>query len=377
MNFEDFVAGRWVQQYQYKSFSPALVNHEWTWNDPVINTLLEEATQAIGELNAFSLIVPDVDLFILMHVAKEASTSSRIEGTQTELDEALRPREMVDPERRNDWQEVQNYIQAMNQAIDELKALPLSNRLLKHTHRTLLEGVRGKERLPGEFRTSQNWIGGSGPSDAMFVPPEHTEVPELMGNLEKFWHNETIHVPHLIRIAISHYQFETIHPFLDGNGRIGRLLITLYLVSHGLLNKPTLYLSAHLEKHKSAYYDALTLVRETNDIGHWVRFLLAAILKTARRGKETFQSILELRREVEETTLTLGKKANNARLLLKHLYMKPFVTPGEVAEMLNVTHQTASALIRDFEALNILEKSLKKERSQSYVFTRYFSLFID
>lgn len=377
MNFEDFVAGRWVQQYQYRSFSPALVNHEWTWNDPVINTLLEEAIQAVGELNAFSLIVPDVDLFILMHVAKEASTSSRIEGTQTELDEALRPREMVDPERRNDWQEVQNYIQAMNQAIDELKTLPLSNRLLKNTHRTLLEGVRGKEKLPGEFRTSQNWIGGSGPSDAMFVPPEYTEVPELMSDLERFWHNETIHVPHLIRIAISHYQFETIHPFLDGNGRIGRLLITLYLVSHGLLNKPTLYLSAHLEKHKGAYYDSLTLVRETNDIGHWVRFLLTAILKTARKGKETFQSILELRREVEEATLTLGKKANNARLLLNHLYMKPLVTPREVAEMLNVTHQTASALIRDFEALNILEKSIKKERSQSYVFTRYFSLFID
>ena len=377
MNLEDFVAGRWVQQYQYKSFSPALVNHEWTWNDPVINTLLEKTTQALGELNAFSLIVPDVDLFILMHVAKEASTSSRIEGTQTELDEALRPMEMVEPERRNDWQEVQNYIRAMNQAIDELKTLPLSNRLLKNTHRTLLERVRGKEKLPGEFRTSQNWIGGSGLADAMFVPPEHIDVPELMGDLEKFWHNETIHVPHLIRIAISHYQFETIHPFLDGNGRIGRLLITLYLVSHGLLNQPTLYVSAHLEKHKGAYYNSLTLVRETNDIGHWVRFLLTAILKTAQKGKETFQSILALRREVEQTTLALGKKANNARMLLNHLYMKPFVTPGEVAKLLNVTHQTASALIRDFVALKILEKSIKRERSQSYVFKRYFSLFLD
>lgn len=377
MNFEDFVAGRWVQQYQYKSFSPALVNQEWTWKDPVINTLLEEATQAIGELNAFSLIVPDADLFIWMHVAKEANTSSRIEGTQTEFDEALRPKEMIDPERRNDWQEVQNYIQAMNQAIDELETLPLSNRLLKNTHRTLLESVRGKEKLPGEFRTSQNWIGGSGPSDAMFVPPEHTEVPELMGDLEKFWHNEAVHVPHLIRIAISHYQFETIHPFLDGNGRIGRLLIALYLVSRGLLNKPTLYLSAHLEKHKGAYYDSLTLVRETNDIGHWVRFLLTAILKTALKGRETFQSILELRREVEETTLKLGKKANNARLLLNHLYVKPLVTPSEVATLLDVTHQTASSLIRDFEALNILVKSIKRERSQSYVFTRYFGLFLD
>jgi len=377
MNFKDFKAGRWVQQYEYKSFSPAFVNHEWTWEDPRINTLLEQATQALGELNAFSLIVPDVDLFIQMHVIKEASTSSRIEGTQTEIDEALKSKEMVAPERRDDWQEVQNYIKAMNQAIDELERLPLSNRLLKNTHKILLEGVRGKGKLPGEFRTSQNWIGGSGPSDAAFVPPSHTEVPELMGDLEKFLHNDSIQVPHLIRIAISHYQFETIHPFLDGNGRIGRLLITLYLVSKALLKRPTLYLSAHIEKNKSAYYDALTRVRETNDPGHWVRFLLTAIRDTAVKGKETFEAILALHSEVEQTTLSLGKKAENARLLLNYLYRRPFVIPNDLADVLNITHQTASSLIRDFEELNILKKWEKVGRNQSYVFGRYLALFLD
>ncbi|MCK4787302.1 MAG: Fic family protein, partial [Desulfobacteraceae bacterium] len=291
-------AFRQVQQYEYKSFSPMPVNHEWTWNDPQINTLLEEAMRAIGELNAFSLIIPDVDLFIQMHVVKEASTSSRIEGTQTEIDEALRPRELVAPERRNDWDEVQNYIKAMNQAIDALQTLPLSNRLLKNTHRTLLEGMRGTEKLPGEFRKSQNWIGGSGPSDAAFVPPHHTEVPDLMSDLEKFLHNATIQVPHLVWIAIAHYQFETVHPFLDGNGRIGRLLIPLYLISKELLKKPTLYVSAHIEKHKVAYYDALTRVREQNDMGHWVRFFMTALRDTALKGRETFQSILSLRQEV-------------------------------------------------------------------------------
>jgi len=377
MNFKDFKAGRWVQQYEYKSFSPASVNQDWTWENPRINTLLEQATQAIGELNAFSLIVPDVDLFIQMHVIKEASTSSRIEGTKTEIDEALKPKEMVAPERRDDWQEVQNYIKAMNQAIDELVRLPLSNRLLKNTHKTLLEGVRGEGKRPGEFRKSQNWIGGSGPSDAAFVPPDHTEVPELMSDLEKFLHNTTIQIPHLIRVAISHYQFETIHPFLDDNGRIGRLLITLYLVSKGLLKKPTLYLSAHIEKHKGAYYDALNRVREANDMVHWVRFLLTAIKDTAVKGKETFEAILSLRSEVEQTTLTLGKKAENARLLLNHLYRRPFVTPNEVSQMLNITHQTASSLIRNFEELNILKKWEKVGRNQGYVFGRYLALFLD
>ena len=375
MNFKDFKAGCWVQQYEYKSFSPDPVNHDWTWEDPHINTLLEQATQAIGELNAFSLIVPDVDLFIQMHVIKEASTSSRIEGTKTEIDEALKPKEMVAPERRDDWQEVQNYIKAMNQAIDELVRLPLSNRLLKNTHKTLLEGVRGEGKRPGEFRKSQNWIGGSGPSDATFVPPDHTEVPELMSDLEKFLHNTTIQVPHLIRVAISHYQFETIHPFLDGNGRIGRLLITLYLVSKGLLKKPTLYLSAHIEKHKGAYYDALNRVREANDMVHWVRFLLTAIKDTAVKGKETFEAILSLRSEVEQTTLTLGKKAENARLLLNHLYRRPFVTPNEVSQMLNITHQTASSLIRNFEELNILKKCERSDVTRVMfldVISRYF-----
>ena len=375
MKLEDFRAGTFKQQYQYKSFSPTLVDREWTWDASRINTLLEQANQALGELNAFSLIVPDVDLFIEMHVIKEARTSSRIEGTQTEMDEVLMRREDIDPERRDDWEEIQNYIMAMNQSIEELKTLPLSNRLLKQTHAILMQGVRGKHKTPGEFRRSPNWIGGTGLSDAMFIPPHQDEVPDLMIDLEKLWHNRKIHVPHLIRIAISHYQFETIHPFLDGNGRIGRLLITLYLVSKGLLAKPSLYLSDHLEKNKDAYYDSLSTVRASNDLGQWVRFFLVAVLETAQKGKQTFQAILALRSEMEPKMLELGRRARNGQKLLTLLYRLPLVSANDVADELGVTHQTANALVAEFVKIGILKEMTGQSRNRLFLFDRYFNLF--
>ena len=231
MDIEAFKAGRTEKGASYSYFVPELVNRQWEWKDPQLSTLLEKASISIGELNSFARLVPNIELFIQLHVTKEAVISSRIEGTQTNIDEALMPEEEISPEKRNDWLEVRNYSEAMKEAIKELEQIPLSSRLLCKTHERLLAGVRGEHKMPGEFRRSQNWIGGASPTDAVFVPPAHSYINELMGDLENFLHNENIHVPALVRIGIAHYQFETIHPFLDGNGRIGRLLITLYLVS--------------------------------------------------------------------------------------------------------------------------------------------------
>ncbi len=377
MKFEAFKSGEYRQQYQYKSFLPEKINHEWTWNDPRISVMLEKATKALGELNAFTLIVPDVDLFIRMHVIKEANTSSRIEGTRTEMDEVVLDEQEVIPEHRDDWGEVQNYVRAMNSAVDDLKRLPLSLRLLRNSHSILMSGVRGEKKTPGEFRRSQNWIGGASLSDAAYIPPHHQDMPELLSDMEAFWHNEHIQVPHLIRIAISHYQFETIHPFLDGNGRIGRLLITLYLVSHGLLAKPSLYLSAHLEKHRGAYYDALTRVRESNDMGHWCRFFLQAMSETAENGKRTFQRILVLRQNLEGRIVTLGRRAENGRRLISYLYEHPAVTVHQVMELLNIQFNPAGNLITSLIDMGILKEITGQKRNRVFLFELYFNIFAD
>ncbi len=375
MNLKSFKSGTFRQEYQYKSFLPEKINHTFTWDDPQINIMLENATRALGELNAFTMIVPNVDIFIQMHITKEANTSSKIEGTKTEMDEVLIAKEQINPEKRDDWQEVRNYIEAMNYAIKELGNLPLSNRLLKKIHAILLNSVRGESKLPGEFRKSQNWIGGASLTSAYFIPPHHNEVDELMGDLEKFLHNEEILVPHLIKIAIAHYQFETIHPFLDGNGRIGRVLITLYLVGNGLLKKPSLYLSDFIERNKAAYYEALTLVRTENDLNHWIKFFLEAVIVTANSGVKTFQDILSLKQEMDAKVMEFGKKAHNASKLVELLYQRPIIAIGDIVEPLGVSKPTANSLVNEFENRGILKEITGYERNKLFVFEKYLSIY--
>jgi len=375
ISMKSYKSGNFQNQGFYKSFQPTQINKNWLLDDMEIQQLLSKADRQLGRLDMYSEYIPNIDLFISMHILKEAAQSSKIEGTQTNIEEALLEREDIIQEKREDWEEVQNYIEAMNTAIKQLETLPFSTRLIKETHKILLQGVRGKNKRPGEFRTSQNWIGGASISDATFIPPIQSTIAELMGDLEKFAHNEEFYFPDLLKIALIHYQFETIHPFLDGNGRVGRLLITLYLVDKTILKKPILYLSDFFERNRQLYYDNLMNVRTKNDLKQWFKFFLVGIIETAKNGVETFDAILKLKKEVEEK---IQKKANRSKHLLKvmdFLYQKPVVNAIKIVELTNVSQPTAYKILDELVSFEVLKEITGGKRGKVYVFHNYIQLF--
>ena len=336
---------------------------------------LEKATRLLGELNAYGNIIPNVDFFIHMHVTAEAVSSSKIEGTRTNVDDALLPEEEIALELRNDWREVNNYTKALNDAVKNISELPVASRMIREIHKTSLQSARGKNKIPGEFRSSQNWIGGSSVNNAHFVPPCHDEIGSLLSDWEHFWHNEKIEIPILVKIAILHYQFETIHPFLDGNGRVGRLLIPLQLIEKGYLTKPVLYISKYFEQNRQRYYNALDKVRSNNSLEELVLFFLEGVSQTSQKSKQIFESIVELKSRTDQLAIASNRKANKFGLLFDYLYQHPIVSVNNVKHLLGGRYDTANSLVTELVDKKILLEITGQSRNRLFIFEDYVKIF--
>ncbi len=375
-------AGRYVwQPTGYRAFMPAPLPPEPALDlSGELTRLLSQADRALGRLDGSVLTLPNPDLFVFMYVRKEAVLSSQIEGTQSSLQDLLAAEaQLFDQNLPRDVDEVINYVNAMNHGLSRLAKLPISVRLIREIHAELMRGVRGGQLQPGELRTSQNWIGppGSTLNTATFVPPPHHAVPEALGELEKFLH-QSDDLPPLIKIALSHVQFETIHPFLDGNGRVGRLLITFLLTEREVLHKPVLYLSHFFKQHRQAYYEHLQEARDRGAWEAWLKFFLRGVIEVAAEAAETARRILQLR-EDHRTAITakLGRAAGNGHKVLETLYDRPIVSVNDVKAMTGTTYVAANSLVSRLVDLGVLSEMTGNARNRRFRYAPYIALFSD
>lgn len=376
MKISQFQSGNFqsINAFNYQYFLPNDINRLFEIDNSALQIQLEKSTRLLGELNAMARMVPNIDLFIMSFINNEATQSSKIEGTQTAIEDSFKKESDIKIEQKDDWIEVNLYIDAITKAIDKLDITPISTRLIKKIHKTLLSSGRGVNKMPGEFRTSQNWIGGNSINTADFIPPHHDFVNKLMGDLESFLHGEHL-VPDIIKIAIIHYQFETIHPFLDGNGRVGRILIPLYLVSNNLLSKPLLYMSAFFEANKNQYYQQLMKVRMDSDLLGWLLFFLGGVEQTARHSIKVLNDVLDLKSNLTQTIRdNTGNRVNNNLKLLEKLFQMPFVNVEDVRVQLKVSIATAKNVVDDLTKVGILKELTKNKRNRIFAFNPYLQL---
>ena len=370
-------AGQYISQSSgYKAFIPNPLPPNPPINfDIELIKLLSDAERALGRLDGAAEILPNPDLFVGMFVKKEAVLSSQIEGTQASLVDVLEFDADEQIKKGSDVGDVVNYINAMNYGLERLDKLPLSLRLIREIHSVLLQGTRGADKDPGEFRKSQNWIGPSGSTlaNASFVPPAVEEMKKAMGDLELYMHDESSNLPHLIKIGLIHCQFETIHPFLDGNGRVGRLLITFYLVQKGILNKPLLYLSYYFKKNRIDYYEWLMQVRLKGRWEDWLKFFLKGVIEVSNSAIEISRKILQLQ-STHKSVVMENNNTQNALKLIDLLYLRPVITINDVVDELGITYPTASTLVKSFEEINILKEKTGQQRNRVYGYTEYIEI---
>lgn len=375
-------AGRYVKQLQgYRAFIPAPLPPDPPLRiDSEMQGYLSSSDRMLARLDGSIQTLPDPDLFVFMYVRKEAVLSSQIEGTQSSLDDLLKVEAKVfDPNRPYDVDEVLNYVNAMNYGLYRLADLPVSVRLIREIHERLLKDVRGAERQPGELRKTQNWVGPKGALllDAAFIPPPPDEVPDALEKFENFIHDDGS-MPALIKIGLAHAQFETIHPFLDGNGRIGRLLVTFLLCEREILQKPVLYLSHYFRRRRSQYYDLLQAIRDEGDWESWILFFLEGVADVAKEATETARQIVALRESHRRLiTENFGRVAGNGLKVLESLYSLPIVTVGKVAAITGVSFTAANQLVNRFVEHELLSEFTGQARNRRFRYNQYIGLFAD
>ena len=371
-------AGEWVSNLSgeraYKSFRPSSLppTPPIAMDDEMIE-LLVKANKQIATIESIAKRIPNVNLFVSMYIRKEALMSSQIEGTQCTLDDILNP--LIEENANRDVADVINYIKATEFALERLHSLPLCARLIKETHKILMTNVRGQEKSPGEFRTSQNWIGGAGSTlhNARYIPPNVEDMKDAISGLEKFINSDTDIDP-LICAALIHYQFETIHPFLDGNGRVGRLLITLYLMEKKVLTTPALYISYFLKKNRIEYYDRMTEVRRSGNYEQWVKFFLLALYEAATDAIEAIDKLIALHDETVSFIETLGKTKKTARIVFEYLEKNPIIEISKTSEALGMAYNTVSRIVKIFEENRILLQSGKIGKTRIYSYEKYLQI---
>jgi len=375
-------AGQYVEQIAgYKAFipnplppKPEIIMDQEMWD------LLSQADRALGRLDGATDALPNPDLFVFMYVRKEAVLSSQIEGTQASLIDVLEfESQALEPNNPQEVAEVVNYIAAINYGLERLKSFPVSLRLIREIHKKLMQGVRGDERAPGEFRHTQNWIGGGGCSlaEATYVPPPPYEMLQSLDNLEKFLHSPQP-IPTLIKVGLAHAQFETIHPFLDGNGRTGRLLITFLLCEQNILQRPLLYISYYFKKYRSEYYDRLQAVRDSGNWEGWLKFFLRGVYEVAQEAAATARKIVNLKEEHRQLVLnTMGRKSGNAIALLESLYFRPIFNVEHAEEITSLSYPNANALIKALSDIGLVEEITGQKRNRAFSYAPYLAVFRD
>lgn len=377
MKLEGYKAGKYIRVENYRAYILSGINYDWNSEDPELNKLAAEASREVGELNGYSLLVPNINVYLKMLIRIEANKSSKIDGISIDLEEDMLDEENVLEENIENWKKTKQYIEAIKYGIDSIsKGEKVHTDIMKEIHK-ILAIEEAQKKYSGKIRNTQNWINGTTPLDAEYIPPPYTELADCLSDFEKFVDNDNTNTPDIVKLAMLHYQFETIHPFIGENGKIGRIIIPLYLQSKGMLDKSCLYVSEYLEKNKDKYFNELMNVRNSSDIIRWIKFFLQAVIETAKITKNRLKRLVELKKEMDRVSITLPVKPDNAIKVIEVLYEEPIIDRLRLGELADVKPGTMRTIINSLVEKEVVSLTKGNEKGKILIFKKYMDIFLN